>query len=62
MAHLGHPVLGDTEYFGEVALPPFPVGRQMLHSGRIGFETTFAVVPPPADFEAILETLNQGES
>ena len=61
MAHLGHPVLGDREYFGEATPPSFDVPRQMLHSTRIGMDAIFAEVQPPADFEEVLEALAASE-
>ena len=62
MAHLGHPVLGDQDYFGEVAKPAIEIPRQMLHSQRIGMDAVFAEVDPPADFAAVLEALTPVES
>lgn len=52
-AHLGHPVLGDATYGGDVsnAAP-----RQMLHCARLVYDAGSDVVtadsPDPADFEA----------
>lgn len=62
MAHLGHPVLGDREYFGDVPPPPFDIPRQMLHSTRIGMDAIFAEIQPPADFEEVLLKLAASEA
>ncbi|MFP6638677.1 MAG: RluA family pseudouridine synthase [Myxococcota bacterium] len=55
LAHLGHPVLGDSRYG---ASTPFPgVERQLLHSRRVAFQEIEAESPLPADFLRLLGTL-----
>jgi 23S rRNA pseudouridine1911/1915/1917 synthase len=62
LAHIGHPLLGDTVYAGRRAMPvPFP--RQALHAYRLGFAhplTGQAVhweAPLPDDFRGLLATM-----
>ena len=56
LAHLGHPILGDTLYGGAVASRA--AGRQMLHAWQLGFrhprtgEAVRYCAPLPADFQA----------
>jgi 23S rRNA pseudouridine1911/1915/1917 synthase len=64
MAHLGHPVLGDTVYGGARArIPGLDVPRPMLHAARLGFvhpvtgERLRFDAEPPADFLAVLAAL-----
>ena len=64
MAHLGHPVVGDTQYGRARKNPlPAPVPRQMLHAERIAFEhpRTGRVMefttPPPRDMQSLIEAL-----
>jgi len=62
MAHVGHPLLGDSLYAGRRAMP-LPFARQALHAYRLGFvhpQTGAAVhweAPLPDDFQALLATL-----
>lgn len=62
LAHIGHPLIGDTLYAGRRAMPvAFP--RQALHAYRLGFVhplTGQAVqweAPLPEDFRLLLTTL-----
>lgn len=56
MAFLGHPVVGDREYGG--AEPGgIPAPRPMLHAKRLVVDEVQAEVPLPADFEAVLASL-----
>jgi len=63
MAHLGHPVLGDSTYGGGSARSGMDVARQMLHAESLsllhpetGHPLTFSV-PPPEDMARVIETL-----
>jgi 23S rRNA pseudouridine1911/1915/1917 synthase len=65
MAHLGHPVLGDTTYGGAKARYA-GVPRQMLHAESLsllhpetGHPMTFSATPPP-DMAAVIEALRGG--
>ena len=66
MAHLGHPVVGDTQYGRrKTDLPAGLVARQMLHAERLGLthprtgrEMLF-VAPLPPDMRAVLELLSK---
>jgi 23S rRNA pseudouridine1911/1915/1917 synthase len=54
LAHLGHPVLGDTAY----GAPPSPLAsRHLLHAASIAYRDVAAESPDPADFAAALEAL-----
>ena len=58
LAHLGHPVLGDTRYGGPLVLAGRPVARHMLHARALVFPHPAggakAVQSPwPADFAAV---------
>ena len=69
MAHIGHPILGDSVYGGAKAGPAAP--RQMLHAHRLAFRHPFAAedeseseegmlrftCPPPEDFLQCLRGL-----
>lgn len=57
LAHLGHPVLGDSEYGGTGEQNPTRAARQMLHAARLSVDEIAVEVPLPADFEAVLEEL-----
>lgn len=57
MAHLGHPVIGDTEYGGTGDAMPIEVPRQMLHAARLIVDEIEVEVPLPDDFEAALTAL-----
>ncbi len=48
LAHLGHPVVGDTDYGG----PDGP--RPLLHAKRLAFEEIFVDTDAPADFESAI--------
>ena len=64
MAHLGHPVVGDTQY-GRARKNqlPAPASRQMLHAERIAFEhprTGKALeftAPIPRDMQDLIDVL-----
>ncbi len=67
LAHIGYPVLGDTQYGrGSAGLTlPCPVDRQMLHAERLtlrqpstGRKLTF-VAPPAPDMQRLLDGLRQ---
>jgi 23S rRNA pseudouridine1911/1915/1917 synthase len=55
LAHLGHPILGDSLYGGAGKAP-----RQMLHAARLGFthpvtgKTVEFTAPLPEDFKAAI--------
>lgn len=59
MAHLGHPLLGDDLYGGNVEL----LKRQALHAFRLSFnhpmtgEKLIITAPPPADFLRVMASL-----
>ena len=53
LAHLGHPVVGDTRYG---AIPRLlGAERQMLHAQKVCFEEIQAESPLPRDFEDVLK-------
>ncbi len=72
LAHLGHPIVGDTRYGWRLVLPPGPssrlencmrdFGRQALHARRLQFEhpTKSHMIdlesPLPRDFSQLLES------
>lgn len=56
MASLGHPVVGDREYGGAEA-GAIPAPRPLLHARRLVVDEISAEVPLPADFEAVLASL-----
>jgi 23S rRNA pseudouridine1911/1915/1917 synthase len=62
LAHIGHPIVGDTVYGGR-RKPPAPCPRQFLHAQRIRFrlpgtgEEVEFTSPLPADLQAVLEAL-----
>jgi len=56
-AHLGHPVLGDRLYGGEVAEA---APRHMLHCARIEYDAVDAESPDPPDFRAAIEAARSG--
>src|SRR5512143_2534738 len=65
MAHLGHPVLGDSTYGGAKARQA-GIPRQMLHAESLsllhpetGHPMTFSA-PPPPDMAAVIEALRAG--
>ena len=58
----GHTLVGEERYvYGTEALRPIPFGRQALHAYRIGFvhpledRDVQIEVPPPADFQDLLQ-------
>jgi 23S rRNA pseudouridine1911/1915/1917 synthase len=53
LAHLGHPVLGDSVYGGGAAEAP----RQMLHAAGVAYRDVVAQAPDPPDFAALLTRL-----
>lgn len=57
MAHLGHPVVGDTEYGSAENLPKVEAPRQMLHAMRLAVDEISVELTPPADMLAVLEKL-----
>ena len=75
MAHIQHPLLGDTLYAGRARIPPGVDAaladairgfqRQALHAERLSFEhprkrqPVSFEAPLPADFAALLEALKQ---
>jgi 23S rRNA pseudouridine1911/1915/1917 synthase len=63
MAHIGHPILGDSVYGGTKAakFDDIPVTRQMLHAESLsilhpetGHPMTFTI-PPPGDMAKVIE-------
>ncbi len=76
MAHLGYPALGDPLYAGRLRLPAGidpelaetlrGFRRQALHAARLGLvhpsegREMHWEVPPPADMQALIETLRRG--
>jgi len=76
MAHLGHPVIGDTEYASDPdqsgdsesqseseseSVASISAPRQMLHAARLSVDEISVEVPMPADFSAVLESLRQND-
>ncbi len=65
MAHIGHPILGDTVYGRARRTLEPPPRRQMLHAARLAFQHpgTGADLefdaPLPADFRALLDRLRR---
>jgi 23S rRNA pseudouridine1911/1915/1917 synthase len=61
MAYIKHPLVGDPLYGSRK--PKFQVHGQMLHAGTLGFvhpstgEQMMFTVPPPQEFNDLLETL-----
>ncbi len=66
MAHLGHPLVGDTLYGGGRGAPEFH--RQALHAWKLGLihprtgEAMSWEAPLPDDFAALMETLRAESS
>ena len=56
LAHVGHPVVGDSLYGEGVALA-LAAPRQMLHAARLHYEDIAVQSPDPEDFTAMLESL-----
>ena len=54
LAHLGHPVLGDSVY-GVAQVPEAP--RQMLHAAAIGYREIDVCSPDPRDLREVLERI-----
>jgi 23S rRNA pseudouridine1911/1915/1917 synthase len=69
MAHLGHPVLGDSEYGkkGMELAKKIEISRQMLHAGFIGIthprtnQWMMFSAPMPQDMEQAIEKLKTGQ-
>ena len=67
LAHIGHPLLGDSVYAGRKT-GPLPFHRQALHAFRLGFahpETDRMVTfeaPAPADFMELLTQLEERDA
>lgn len=66
LAHIGHPVLGDSEYGGRrVQVPGAMAGRQMLHAASLKFQhptdgkPMVFEAPIPKDMQAFLDALPQ---
>lgn len=57
MAHLGHPIVGDTEYIGTRATTPIEAPRQLLHAARLAVDEIAVKIPLPDDFETALGAL-----
>jgi 23S rRNA pseudouridine1911/1915/1917 synthase len=65
LAHLGHPLIGDSVYGRAKSVPGLdvPIARQALHAAVLGFQhpKTHKVLrfecPPPPDFRALLDAL-----
>jgi tRNA pseudouridine32 synthase/23S rRNA pseudouridine746 synthase len=62
LAHLGHPIAGDSRYGGALTLAGAPVPRLMLHAVRLEFphpegDRRTIEAPPPCDFETVLRTV-----
>ena len=68
LTHLGHPLLGDPVYRGRTPGSSIPFPRQALHAVRLGLmhpvtgEFMEWEAPPPADFAALLQTLEQNDA
>lgn len=67
LAHIGHPLLGDTVYAGRRTGPvPFP--RQALHAYRLGFIHPLSGEPVewqatlPDDFQSLIEHLEAADA
>ncbi len=64
MAHLGHPLVGDTVYGGARGVPQF--GRQALHAWKLGLIHPVSGEPMhfesalPSDFAGLLAGLREG--
>jgi len=57
MSHLGHPVIGDTQY-GEGEDRQL-ASRQMLHAKSLAYESITAQAPLPADFLAVMDVMRR---
>ena len=60
MAHLGHPILGDSVYADAAPSRPLRGGaavapRHLLHASAVAFEEIAAASPDPADLARELE-------
>lgn len=71
LSHLGHPVLGDTDYGaeaigqgtgGEEGASPIAASRPLLHAARLSVDEIAVSVDPPTDFTAALEQLEALET
>lgn len=65
LAHIGHPLVGDSVYGGRNWAGQLPFHRQALHAVRLGLahprtgEAMEWEAPPPADFQGLLELLRK---
>ena len=68
LAHIGHPLVGDSVYGGRGRMGQPLFHRQALHAVRLGLvhprsgEAMEWVAPPPADFQELLETLRNADA
>jgi 23S rRNA pseudouridine1911/1915/1917 synthase len=76
LAHVGHPILGDSDYIrrsegrvggvdaGEGSAPialPIEASRPLLHSARLTVDEIAVTIDPPADFAEALDALEELE-
>ncbi|MBW2500932.1 MAG: RluA family pseudouridine synthase [Deltaproteobacteria bacterium] len=61
LAHLGHPVLGDTVYGGIAGDAPIRPARTLLHAARLAVDEIDVGVAPPPDFEEAMSGLSELE-
>lgn len=54
LAHIGHPLAGDTRYGADRAGDPSGAARAMLHASRLAGAGIEAEAPDPADFTAAI--------
>ena len=66
LAHIGHPVVGDTVYGRSHGRQlPLPIGRQLLHAARLAFvhpshgAPLEFDAPPPEDLRAMIRALRE---
>jgi 23S rRNA pseudouridine1911/1915/1917 synthase len=63
LSEQGHPIVGETVYIRDLARPPLPSDRLMLHAATLGFEHPVNNKPltfraePPKDYLVVLERL-----
>ena len=63
LAHLGHPIAGDTKYGGLLCLGAIMIPRLMLHAAELGFihptsgERVSFSAPLPSDYNGIVAAL-----
>jgi 23S rRNA pseudouridine1911/1915/1917 synthase len=60
LAHLGHPIVGDTRYGGTTSLAGFPISHHLLHAAQLSFvhplhhqEIAIRAPVPPTWLEAL---------